>query len=85
MNSTSFLCNGDILELLDAMVELNTTKVKWCGEVYDLGADDDRYATFPVSESYSTPHDCCLWSEENNCCKAGQSNCPDNDNCYMFD
>lgn len=39
----------------------------------------------PQPDKYSTPHDCCLWSEENNCCKAGQSNCPDNDNCYMFD
>lgn len=39
LDSTSFLDSGDILELLDNMVETNRTKVKWCGEIYDLSAD----------------------------------------------
>ena len=39
LDSTSFLYQGDILELLDNMIETERTKVKWQGEVYDLSAD----------------------------------------------
>lgn len=39
LNSTSFLYQGDILELLDNIIETGETKVKWRGEVYDLSAD----------------------------------------------
>ena len=40
LNSTSFLIQGDILELLDNMIEKNTTKVRWDGETYKLSADE---------------------------------------------
>lgn len=39
LDSTSFLNQGDILELLDNISETGKTKVKWHGEVYDLSAD----------------------------------------------
>ena len=39
LDSTSFLNQGDLLELLDNIAETGKTKIKWCGEVYDLSAD----------------------------------------------
>ncbi len=39
LDSTSFLYQGDILELLDNITATGKTKVKWRGEVYDLSAD----------------------------------------------
>lgn len=37
LDSTTFLCNGDMLELLDTMLETGKTKIKWHGRIYDLG------------------------------------------------
>lgn len=42
LDSTSFLDRGNILELLNNITETGKTKVKWCGEIYDLSADADR-------------------------------------------
>ena len=39
LDSTSFLNQGDILELLDYIIETGNAKIKWRGEVYDLSAD----------------------------------------------
>lgn len=39
LDSTTFLIHGSLIELLDEMIEKNTTKVIWGGEIYDLGAD----------------------------------------------
>ena len=39
LDSTSFLNQGDILELLENISETGKTKVKWHGEIYDLSAD----------------------------------------------
>ena len=39
LDSTTFLCNGDILELLDTISETGRTKIKWHGRIYDLGTD----------------------------------------------
>jgi len=37
LDSTTFLCNGDMLELLDTMLETGKTKIKWHDRIYDLG------------------------------------------------
>lgn len=39
LDSTSFLNQGDILELLDNIIETGETKIRWRGEVYDLNAN----------------------------------------------
>jgi hypothetical protein len=39
LDSTSFLYQGDILELLDNIIETGKTKIRWRGEVFDLSAD----------------------------------------------
>ena len=78
------------------LVQLNNDEMKtsryWGSRRKDEPWIDLSYPTtlevvawMPLPNKYSTPHDCCLWNEENNCCEAGRSNCPDNDNCYMFD
>lgn len=39
LDSTSFLNQGDILELLDNIKETGKTKIKWGGKIYDLSAN----------------------------------------------
>ena len=39
LDSTSFLNQGDILELLDNIKETGKTKIEWQGKIYDLSAN----------------------------------------------
>ena len=41
LDSTTFLYQGDILELLDNIIEIGKPKVKWHGKIYDLSADTE--------------------------------------------
>lgn len=49
------------------------TRPAWCPICGVIGVDLPK------------PHDCCLWDAHKGECKAGITNCPDNDSCYAFD
>ena len=41
LDSTTFLYQGDILELLDNIKGIGKPRVIWHGEIYDLSADTE--------------------------------------------
>lgn len=92
--------DGDVEPSETVLIQLNNGEMKtsrywgsresrkdepWIDLSYPTTLEVVAWMPLPNKYKYSAPHDCCLWDEENNCCKAGRSNCPDNNNCYMFD